>query len=70
VHFDERDVVRHALVQRIVKAYERHQELTGAGRQLALKLAEPASELPSPAQMAPLIQPPPAEIAGPEIPLA
>ena len=26
VYFDERDVVRHALVQKIVKAYERHQE--------------------------------------------
>src|SRR5487761_2672608 len=40
VYFDERDVVRHQLVQRIVKAYERHGEMTGAGRQLALKLAE------------------------------
>jgi phosphate starvation-inducible PhoH-like protein len=37
VHFDERDVVRHALVQRIVKAYERYQDLTGVGRQLPLK---------------------------------
>src|SRR5271154_4819963 len=35
VAFDERDVVRHPLVQRIVKAYERYGELTGAGRQLA-----------------------------------
>src|SRR5256714_8141085 len=26
VHFDERDVVRHSLVQRIVKAYEKHNE--------------------------------------------
>jgi phosphate starvation-inducible PhoH-like protein len=25
IHFDERDVVRHALVQRIVKAYEQYQ---------------------------------------------
>ena len=41
VYFDERDVVRHPLVQRIVKAYERHQE----GRQLALKLTDPAGEL-------------------------
>jgi phosphate starvation-inducible PhoH-like protein len=39
VTFDERDVVRHPLVQRIVKAYERYGELTGSGRQLALKLA-------------------------------
>jgi phosphate starvation-inducible PhoH-like protein len=38
VSFDERDVVRHSLVQRIVKAYERYNEMTGAGRQLALRL--------------------------------
>jgi phosphate starvation-inducible protein PhoH and related proteins len=44
VYFDERDVVRHILVQRIVKAYERHQEAIGAGRQLALRLTEPAAE--------------------------
>src|SRR5689334_13964912 len=36
IQFDERDVVRHSLVQRIVKAYERHHEMTGAGRQMAL----------------------------------
>lgn len=40
VYFDERDVVRHNLVQRIVKAYERYQETNGAGGQLALKLGE------------------------------
>ncbi len=39
IHFDEKDVVRHSLVQRIVKAYEKHQELI-AGRQLTLRLAE------------------------------
>jgi phosphate starvation-inducible protein PhoH and related proteins len=44
VQFDERDVVRHTLVQRIVKAYERYNETVGAGRQLTLKLAEPAPE--------------------------
>jgi phosphate starvation-inducible PhoH-like protein len=38
VYFDERDVVRHSLVQRIVKAYERHGELTASGRQLSLRL--------------------------------
>jgi phosphate starvation-inducible PhoH-like protein len=38
VNFDERDVVRHSLVQRIVKAYERYNEMTGSGRQLALRL--------------------------------
>lgn len=59
VDFDERDVVRHHLVQRIVKAYDRYHEMIGAGRQLALKLggdspqeissdptASPADELP------------------------
>jgi phosphate starvation-inducible PhoH-like protein len=44
VQFDERDVVRHALVQRIVKAYEKYNETVGAGRQLALRLAEPGAE--------------------------
>jgi phosphate starvation-inducible protein PhoH and related proteins len=44
VQFDERDVVRHTLVQRIVKAYERYNETIGLGRQLSLKLAEPAAE--------------------------
>ncbi|MGH9640641.1 MAG: PhoH family protein, partial [Bryobacteraceae bacterium] len=38
VYFDERDVVRHALVQRIVRAYDRYGEMTGANRQLALTL--------------------------------
>jgi phosphate starvation-inducible PhoH-like protein len=44
VQFDERDVVRHTLVQKIVKAYERYNELTGANRQLSLKLTEPAAD--------------------------
>ena len=44
VQFDEKDVVRHTLVQRIVKAYERYNEAIGAGRQLTLKLSEPGSE--------------------------
>ena len=39
VQFDERDVVRHSLVQRIVRAYDRYNE-TVIGRQLTLKLAE------------------------------
>ena len=38
VQFDEKDVVRHTLVQRIVKAYERYNVQVGAGRQLTLKL--------------------------------
>jgi phosphate starvation-inducible PhoH-like protein len=50
IHFDERDVVRHSLVQRIVKAYERYNEMTGAARQLSLKLADPASLDAAPAE--------------------
>ncbi len=38
VQFDDRDVVRHSLVQKIVKAYERYNEVIGANRQLSLKL--------------------------------
>jgi len=46
VNFDEKDVVRHHLVQRIVKAYDRYNEMIGAGRQLDLKLgSDNASEL-------------------------
>jgi phosphate starvation-inducible protein PhoH and related proteins len=46
IHFDERDVVRHSLVQRIVRAYEKYNENV-TGRQLSLKLADgPASEAP------------------------
>ncbi len=44
IYFDERDVVRHSLVQRIVKAYERYQETTGAGAQLQLKLGDTPPE--------------------------
>ncbi len=46
VYFDERDVVRHALVQRIVKAYEKYQDSSGAGRQMSLRLGESAAEPP------------------------
>jgi phosphate starvation-inducible PhoH-like protein len=46
VNFDEKDVVRHHLVQRIVKAYDRYNEMIGAGRQLDLKLgSESAPEI-------------------------
>jgi phosphate starvation-inducible protein PhoH and related proteins len=38
INFDEKDVVRHPLVQKIVNAYDRYNEMIGAGRQLALKL--------------------------------
>jgi phosphate starvation-inducible PhoH-like protein len=44
IRFDERDVVRHSLVQRIVKAYDRYNELTGAGRQLSLTLGDAPTE--------------------------
>ena len=44
IYFDERDVVRHPLVQRIVKAYERYQETTGVGAQLQLELGDAVQE--------------------------
>ena len=47
VYFEERDVVRHSLVQRIVKAYERYNESIGIQRQLPLKLAESATTEPA-----------------------
>lgn len=43
VNFDERDVVRHSLVQRIVKAYERYNDMTGVGRQMTFRLAPETS---------------------------
>jgi len=56
VYFDERDVVRHPLVQRIVRAYQRYGEMNGAGRQMALKLEQPAE---TPASASPDIPPEP-----------
>ena len=44
VQFDEKDVVRHTLVQRMVKAYERYNEAIGAGRQFSLRLTEAPAE--------------------------
>jgi phosphate starvation-inducible PhoH-like protein len=38
VAFDDKDVVRHPLVQRIVRAYNHYDEMTGAGRQFAFRL--------------------------------
>ena len=66
VSFDDTDVVRHALVQRIVKAYDRYDEMIGAGRQFALKLRgtpgpESEAEQPPPATMT---------VEIPEFPLA
>jgi len=46
ISFDERDVVRHSLVQRIVKAYEKYNETVGPGRQLTLKLTDSGAEAP------------------------
>ena len=40
VQFDDRDVVRHSLVQKIVKAYERYNEVIGVNRQLSLRLGD------------------------------
>jgi len=64
-------VVRHPLVQRIVKAYEKYQQLTGEGRQLALKLGDTPAGDASPSE-APLAGDPLAgQTAGiREIPLA
>lgn len=44
VQFDDRDVVRHNLVQKIVKAYERYNEAIGTNRQMSLKLPEAPPE--------------------------
>jgi phosphate starvation-inducible PhoH-like protein len=63
VPFDERDVVRHALVQRIVRAYERYNDTIGAGRQLTLKLSEPAVEAVPAAAPAPPAGAAPSETA-------
>jgi len=43
VYFDQRDVVRNPLVQRIVRAYEQYNELMGPGRQMSLRLEQPAA---------------------------
>jgi phosphate starvation-inducible PhoH-like protein len=50
VRFDDSDVVRHSLVQRIVRAYEQRQESTGANRQMNLGWGEaaPAAQEPKP----------------------
>ncbi len=48
VQFDEVDVVRHTLVQRIVRAYDRYNQALGLGRQMTLKLDPPeAPDAPS-----------------------
>ncbi len=53
IPFEDRDVVRHVLVQRIVRAYDRYNEMIGAGRQLPLKLnSSTSAEIPNPASTA------------------
>jgi phosphate starvation-inducible protein PhoH and related proteins len=64
VNFDEKDVVRHALVQKIVRAYDRYNEMTGAGRQLALKLG--GDPMPRPLREPPVTT----SVEIPEFPLA
>lgn len=41
IQFDEVDVVRHTLVQRIVRAYDRYNQQIGSSRQLSLRLDNP-----------------------------
>jgi phosphate starvation-inducible PhoH-like protein len=60
VYFEEVDVVRHSLVQRIVRAYDRYNQQIGAGRQLSLKLGPE----PGPDSGAETPETPPVEIPG------
>jgi len=57
VAFDERDVVRHTLVQRIVKAYERWHEANGSARQLSLKLGDFGTDRQRDAESEPALTP-------------
>jgi phosphate starvation-inducible PhoH-like protein len=69
VYFDEKDVVRHSLVQKIIKAYERYNDLVGSGRQLALKLGQdqvPEAVVETPGPAKPILNGPEA----PETPVA
>jgi phosphate starvation-inducible PhoH-like protein len=62
VKFDDRDVVRHPLVQRIVRAYEQYNEANGVGRQMSLKLTE--SPLDTPVEAVPNGTPAPTPVAN------
>lgn len=53
IYFEEVDVVRHTLVQRIVRAYDRYNQQIGATRQLTLKLGENDSGEPEALPTAP-----------------
>jgi phosphate starvation-inducible PhoH-like protein len=46
VTFDEKDVVRHSLVQKIIRAYDRYQEASGLNRQMTLRWSEPVDRGP------------------------
>jgi phosphate starvation-inducible PhoH-like protein len=48
IHFDDVDVVRHNLVQRIVRAYESWNNAVGATRQFNLKLGNNSTEPEAP----------------------
>jgi phosphate starvation-inducible PhoH-like protein len=52
VNFNDKDVVRHELVQRIVRAYDRYNEMIGVNRQLAFKLAGDPAPPPVPEPLA------------------
>jgi phosphate starvation-inducible PhoH-like protein len=56
VHFDDKDVVRHPLVQRIVKAYDRYNETVGPSRQLSLKLGPDPAPEPEPVGPPPVVE--------------
>ncbi len=47
ISFGEQDVVRHPLVQRIVRAYERYGDMNGPGRQMALALGKTVNGVPA-----------------------
>jgi phosphate starvation-inducible PhoH-like protein len=44
VYFDERDVVRHHLVQRIIRAYEQHAQSSNGGAPTAAPSQEPTPQ--------------------------
>jgi len=66
VQFDDKDVVRHSLVQRIVKAYERYNDTVGAGRQLTLKLTDAVAEAEATAALVPAPATAPVTEAAPD----
>ena len=64
IRFDEKDVVRHSLVQQIVRAYDRYDELVGKDRQLSFRLgADGVAREPQQGREA---QPAPAPAANPQ----